>query len=302
MQSILDSAKQKVSQDIQGLVGEYIPAITEEVLQAAIAAGVTNSLADLKKWAQNFTIGKDILSNKVVGNVRSNKVVPANTIIRQKGFAGQDVATLHDIKLESNWTQDKVDIVLTLPGDEKINASVKNVHLNSNTWIHILSGTSLLKMLVDYPEFANHYLNITADLGRGRRGPDQRPSANLIKNAHDAIRLTIGLHSLVGGMWADRGGGNIGKTDTAELFVVNNANIGKYQVYFISDMMKALYQDIDLLKIQDFGRVGWTNIYKEDFQNGDTPNYKNAYARIAMILMQLHKQHLEVSISSKILS
>jgi hypothetical protein len=43
--------------------------------------------------------------------------------------------------------------------------SVKNYFEGANV-IHLLKGTSLIKYLQLYPEFGNHYLNITANKGR----------------------------------------------------------------------------------------------------------------------------------------
>ena len=40
-----------------------------------------------------------------------------------------------------------------------------------NNVIHLLKGTSVIKYLQLYPEFGNHYLNITANIGRDDPAP-----------------------------------------------------------------------------------------------------------------------------------
>ena len=109
--------------------------------------------------------------------------------------------------------------------------------------INIFSGTSSLNFLQDYPIFANHYLNITANLGR--LAFDQAPSG-LIKQAHEEMKMTIALHALTGNVWGQSAGGAIGKTAQAEILVVNDTSnkYGQFKVYFMSDILNTISKNL----------------------------------------------------------
>jgi hypothetical protein len=88
-------------------------------------------------------------------------------------------------------TDDKVDVNFDF-NDELFKISAKNYKDPLKSGIHIVSGTSLLAMLLDADssvDFVNHYLNITSS---------NPGDSGLIESAHRAVKLTILLKALTG--------------------------------------------------------------------------------------------------------
>lgn len=93
------------------------------------------------------------------------------------------------------------------------------------------------------------------------------------------MKLTIALHALVGGDWAKASGSNTFSTNPmAEIFIVNRR--GHFEVYFMSDILENVANDLNLVDIKGFNSVHrWENEYV-----GSTPMIKAGYRRIANLL------------------
>jgi hypothetical protein len=102
-------------------------------------------------------------------------------------------AKIDGVDVKTSFTQDKVDIMVSVADDKLMNASVKNVNLFSGENIHVHSGRSILEMMQDYPKFSNHYLNLTIHDPFMNNIP-----RDLIDKAHKTLKLTIALHALTG--------------------------------------------------------------------------------------------------------
>lgn len=292
----LDMTKQTTDTGIQGTLGEYIPAVSQYVLEQLGKKTLDELLSEFESNDGRSQI-IDVVKGKAIGNEKSthiayNKnVVTSNTT--QSGSLIQ--AQIGDVPLRVNATQDKVDVVLDLPGGKTINASMKNVNLNNGS-IGILKGSSSLNLLQDYPDFANYYLNVSAN--EGRENWAVAPQSELQK-AHEAAKLTIGLHALAGGVWGIQSDGSVSRSKTAEILVVNNvgSSRGYFKVYFISDILKRVEEQTELLKIE-----GWDNprIYNNAWvggQTGSNKTFKSAWDRTMKVLAQLHTEKINVSIS-----
>lgn len=287
LQDLIDDTKKMTIQQINGLLGEYIPVLTQAVLSNVAEKGLEDTLA-------NMSFSQELLI-PVFGGQRSHKGLVSTNVITQKAVRGSSnlslEATLSDIKTKVGTTFDKVDIQLQVPDQSTpINASVKNIK-NKKSRISILDGTSSLEILQSYPEFANHYLNITA------LHPDGSAGKYLLQGAHDVMKLTIALHALAGGNWGKESGSDIFKQNAmAEILVVNQQ--GKFKVYFMSDIIKKVASNLDFIDIAKFNAVHrWDNDYI-----GTTPSVKAAYRRITNVLIQLHTQKLKVSLKPSVLS
>lgn len=296
LKEALDMTKQTTDIGIQGALGEYIPAVSQFVLEQLGKKSLDELLSEFESNDGKSQI-IDIVKGKVIGNEKSthiayNKnVVTSNTT--QTGSLIQ--AQIGDVPLRVNATQDKVDVVLDLPGGKTINASMKNVNLNNGS-IGILKGSSSLNLLQDYPDFANYYLNVSAN--EGRENWAVAPLSELQK-AHEAAKLTIGLHALAGGVWGIQEDGSISRSKTAEILVVNNVGSSKgyFKVYFISDILKRVEEQTELLKIE-----GWDSprVYNNSWvggQTGSNKTFKSAWDRTMKVLVQLHTEKINVSIS-----
>lgn len=284
LQELIDDTKQMTIQQINGLLGEYIPVLTQAVLSNVASKGLEETL-------ENLSFSQELLI-PVWGGQKSHKgLVSSNVITKRKNISDLSVeTTILDIPIKVGNTFDKIDIQLQVPDSTPINASVKNIRNRSK--IEILDGRSSLEFLQSYPEFANHYLNITA---MHPYDPD-----TYVQQAHDTMKLTIALHALAGGSWAKAGNGNVFATNPmAEIFILNRH--GHFEVYFMSDILENVANNLDLIDIQGFRNFNSVHRWENEYV-GQTPMIKAAYRRIANLLAQLHTQQLKVSIKTAALT
>lgn len=296
VQNLIDMTKNITNQELQGAIGEIVPAVSQwawEAFQNKTTDEILNLLDGLN---QDFVV--DAISGQIKGQQTSTKIALSSKVLGTRKFQTGVQAQIGDTKLNTSATEDKVDIQLNLPNNSKINASVKNVDLGTGFNISILKGANLITYIQDYPVFANHYLNVTANI---HRSWDRAPK-NIIHQAHEALKMTIALHALTGNLWAQKKDGAVFKTGTAEIFIVNDVSQAKghFKVYFMSDLMKALANNINYLTIKDFNEN--KSYYSNKWVGTQQHNMKFAWARVANILAQMRVQKLLVSISPEILN
>lgn len=182
-------------------------------------------------------------------------------------------------------TQDKLDVALSFDG-EMYNITAKNYANITKRDIHIVSGTSLLAMILDDDvDFINHYLNITTS-HPGLTGPN-------LTLAHEVMKLTILLKSLTGiGTSADN--------NTADILVVNDRASKHIYVrsigYLVTKISFRLDKIDNYMKIHGLGKKGSLNI-KNDFVGAKgIPSEADAKTRITKLLAQLHNTKISVSV------
>lgn len=291
IRELLDMSKQTTNTSLQGALGEFVPVASQYVYKMMLEKGLNECLDELNS---NTSYHIDIIKGKITGDIRSQKVLDSSKVLTKRGHTGI-TTTINDIEVSAGTTQDKVDIIADIPNNQTINASVKNYNLSGKYGNHIgiLSGTSSLKYLQEYPHFTNHYLNITANDGRD----DPAPSS-LVQQAHNIAKMTLVLHALTGAVWGKQSNGSYGKSAQAEILIVNdNSTNGHFKVYFMSDILKNIIKNIDLATVKGFNS-NYTNNWVESYKG--EKGHKNrqcAYKRAANVLAQLHQQKLEVSIS-----
>ena len=151
---------------------------------------------------------------------------------------------------------------------------------NPSTDIHLLSGRSVLALVQEYENFVNHYLNISAE------HDDSEPPGGLLNAASVAMKLTVLLKALVGGVAGRTKNGQIGMSQQADLFIINDNSVGRFRVYLIDDILNAVQRNIDLLKTGVLDKTSkLSNSYvgsRSDMNMGD------ARIRISNLLAQLH--------------
>lgn len=309
LQQLIDDTKQVTAAQVNGIIAEYVPVITQAVMGNFTQSKVEDVLKKLT-FSRSTTI--DLTSNRVTANQRSHKEV-VSTFVRSKVGRSQanmsKEAEFNNAKVKIGSTYDKVDVQLEISDNELINASVKNISAGAKN-VTILSGRSSLQFLQHYPEFANHYLNITAQhcnrkKSNGENVYDVDPPANHLQAAHDMMRLTIALHALIGQTYGKKSGNtSFGITDAAEIMVVNERSKngkGHFKVIFMSDILDKINKDIDLVSIQNFNELyRWPNEWVDN--EAGTFSFKTAYARIYNMLGNLHAQQLKVTIKKSALS
>lgn len=285
--------KNAYAQQLLGYLGEYIPAITQSVLNSYAAGKTQELMADFDRTVR--VIGGHKFATK--------KILDANKFLGGTAYlTGNDEMSIGNITTKTNYTQDKVDLMLDIPGsDKKIAASVKNYNFNlAKRGIHLHSGSSLLKMLQDYPIFTNHYANITV---AHPAKDDDKPSSIDVAEAHRLMRLTIAAHALAGGLLGKRkDNGAIEHSQKAEILLVNdNSSKRGFRVYFVSDLINKIIQNIDLITIDGYNNPTWDNKWVSNGMTGRMGKSVEAGFRRSMnVIAQMHKMKINVSIDPKV--
>lgn len=294
LQKLMDLTRQVTNTAIEGYMGEYIPAITSEIYRRMESEGIEECLSYLEGEHTTFI---ELIKGQVVGGKTSRKATSKSNFIENttnKSKYSTDTR-LGKTDSHSGYTADKVDVHFELPSGV-INASMKNVNLSNQKKINILSGSSTANFTQDYALFTNHYLNVTANIGR----PD-RPNSNVLMLAHNTFKLTLALHALMGGVIVqEKGASGLSRSESADVFIVNNnAQRGQFKVYFISDIIQKVADDLTLLNIENFkDPTQYENIWLGSEQN----DISAGFARVGKILSQLHTQQLKMSISTSALT
>lgn len=139
-------------------------------------------------------------------------------------------------------TQDKVDSVVTING-LKIPASVKNYNFAAQGYktgtVTLLKGASPLFYVQDEWDFVENFLNVYSEHGNKNNAIlNQCNTAR--KVGIDALRAIILAKALRGGVLTLNSNGELGRSKTAELFIINDSSVGKYRVYDTNDMLNSL--------------------------------------------------------------
>ncbi len=284
LNELIEMTKIQTASQIQGLMGEYIPAITQYVLENKIQVTTEDLLKSF------------LVADKLIGSNGSIQRLDTTAFIGGlKAQRNNEVFSFGndgEVKARTHATQDKVDVILDVPGNpgEKISASIKNYNLNKTNSITLQKGSRPLTYFIqDYPLFANHYLNITAAHEEG-----EQPAGNEVTRAHNLMKLTIATHALAGAMRT-----TTGRQATAELLIINDNSKGRYKVYYIDDLVRKLSNYISHIDIEGYDNPVWNNDFIKDSSN----NMKSAYARVSKMLAELHRTNItKVSMSTNILN
>lgn len=177
--------------------------------------------------------------------------------------------------------------------------SVKNYNLakNSSGKIHFLSGTSLIATLQEYPDFLNHYMNITAD------HPGRYSNTMLYTSAKNTLKLLLATKALEGGSISQGGAGK-----KADILIINNSGNttssaqGQYLVADINTIANNLARSLSILQHVSLGKpLDSSSFALDNVWQGENkvPYYGYAMARIRKIIQQMHSTKFDVQISVK---
>ena len=318
LQDLIDDSKKITMAQVDGMIAEYVPVITQAVMANFTKDKIEDVIGTLNelKASDEITVqlfGKNGSGGRVKATDRTHKEVVSTKVRSKVSRRESNMSTeaqFDNATVKIGSTYDKVDVQLEIPNAQFINASVKNLSPGAKN-IAVLTGRSSLQFLQDYPLFANHYLNVTAQHGgkrevdNGKTIIDSKPQANTVQMAHDTMRLTIALHALIGDTWGKGSSSNVfTKTSAAEIMVVNEqskSGKGHFKVVFMSDIVKKIANNLDLVNIENFNEVHyWPNDWVSNKHN--RPSFTTAYARIYNMLGNLHAQQLRVTIKKNALS
>lgn len=319
---LINDVQQKTQAYWAGQVGEIDPLIVQEMIklkafittQEQVNEIVQDIISKASKYGQEgFSSSKGVIraslfanfSNQLKDVKKQGKKIIANDLY---------VAGLGKAKHEISYTQDKVDIRLSFSDPEDNYMSVKNYNLEKANTIKLLSGANIIYYLQEYPEFINHYLNITAqhfspDKEKRKRKNDTIYANNLapindVQMAHATMILSVALKAIAGGVLTQSQQGSIGLSQEAPIFLVNDSSSGGYRVYFVDDLIEQINENISLIKLVGFDiNKRWKTSFIQETKNknGSTNNYSNAYKRILELLLHLQNQKLNMSISKDVL-
>ena len=165
----------------------------------------------------------------------------------------------------------------------------------------LLNGRSLLGLVQEYPHFVNHFLNIVPERTGSNEAEGSRPDEALVKKAKEAMKLTILLKALVGGVYGIGRSGEVGKSASADFFVVNDSSAQnpKFRVFQMGTIVNNVKKDINnLLVTGDYD----TYTFKNQWTGDEKLSGVSANKRIANLLMQMHQIGLSVSINKAVLN
>ena len=277
------------------LHGEYAEAVivaTNYLANAKALQGAGDILSGLSDALRKGVKGHDssakgLLSANFDSDFVDLKQVVANTVYDSKKTVDSE-GNIFSTRI----TPDKVDIEITI-GNMKVPASVKNYNMgNPTTDIHLLSGRSVLALVQEYGDFVNHYLNVAAE------HEDREPSKDLLDSASEAMKLTIFLKALAGGVAGRTKAGAIGSSQEADLFIINDNSTGRFRVYLIDEILDAVQRRVNLLKTGTLDSVN--KLSNEYVGSLNDLNMRDAKVRISNLLAQLHQMELQVSIKKEV--
>ena len=234
---------------------------------------------------------------KFIGGLKGKDRIFANSNYSYSNEAGTLVGTT---------TQMKTDVVVTLKNSNKqLRISVKNTNLSgfSSGKISLLSGTSVLQLLHEHEEFLNHYLNIVPQRSNFTYEDHTFAPGSARTDLHNAMRAIILIGALTGGYRISEQN----KVKGANILMVLDNSIGVVEYYdlnhFIQKINTNIYKINSLvpnLKTGDFDNIDAIQNQWRGLSNKSS--YRSpalANTRIIGMLQDLHKMHLNVSISAK---
>lgn len=233
-----------VAQDI-GKIGEYFGAAAVAIAYAKEDESIDKVLSDLVKNGKGSGSGMTI---EIVGEQKSAKGFysddPSNFVqgVQQSGSEGEYFYHFHP-------TDDKVDFVLTTTDNPSgITFSMKNYADTSS--VTILSG-NIFPILANYNNFIEHYIALLISSGSTNR-------SGQISEMYQAVKFTVGVHGLVGGVKALNDLGAVITTPTASYFIVNNnrrTDDQSLRVYNTKTLGQAIINQANLIELLGGDRI-----------------------------------------------
>lgn len=297
---------------ITGYIGELIPALTMYLLAKKGQAETDELMQMVIDPIMNKQRSKNVeLTTNFSPLFRIDQV----EIDNQKAKWLETHPTLKGIKyfqsdhLQLMETEDLVDITVLSPDDNQpYNMSVKNVNFYSGYNVSIRTGTNILTLVQDYALFLNHFLNVVggdegfqgnyaAIWGQDIANAKTIPSNAEVQAMKEAMKLTIFVRSLVGGIWTEGGQ----KSDIADFFVIrDNSALNGYKIYAVDELYLTVAKNLQKLKVEGFP---WqdANYFRDanEWQGTIAPDWKNASARITNLINSLRVISYHVSIDPK---
>ena len=267
--------KRSIKSFVQGQLGEYYAALAIAAASQVGKMGLQEIEQYLKTSLENKSLGMSGFSSIKQGIGIDNFVV--------QGFTGSGKNLSQDIlasrlmsgkgvKVQS--TQGKVDLQITeeMYDFGNYNISIKNYSPNAGS-LTIQSGENLIfKLTQSYPDFINHYLNITAS------GTPGLVNGGLIQIMNETLKITLVISGLIGDYFST--GGNL-MADTL-IYKKNN----QFEVVFMDEIIQKIINNPSFAIVSSLSNnKRWSAPWSGQVFNY---SYPEAYRRIVGILAQLN--------------
>lgn len=204
-------------------------------------------------------------------------------------------------------TQDKVDAVITMDGEEDLNLSIKNYQSAKFDKVSLHSG-SLIRLIQGRDEFINHYLNIATTRtasGDSRHNEKKREwnrtgGSDLVTKAKDIMKEYTFYKALAGGV---RTTALDQYTLEANYFVFNDSTVGHFVVIPIS-AFPTLFKEkntggIDI-KYNGKPALDLKNSWeKSEKKTSGYNDYAMAFRRMRNLMLSLFSVSTHVSLAIK---
>lgn len=244
------------------------------------------------------------------------KTVGAETEKFSRDASLYNLAAMFNIKasdLSVNITEDaegngnsynKIDVMLYDQSGREVGVSVKNYNLSNNYYIKLVDNTPLTKILLEDPEFAAHYLNITSvheqDLvpEKGKTVKSYKGGktySQYKQQANDALKLSALVPAL---------GGFQGRGKAEYILMNDSSRTGSNSVKIIP--IDAIVAEVAKRDVSHTVSAKVTNAMVQH-KNINALTSKSLWpnkweeagpqARIAKLLSEVHKAKIEISIS-----
>lgn len=301
---ILNSWQTNRSAEAAGVLGENLTAILTTEAGNLAANSSAEAVYNFLNNIQNSVVIGQKTSQKALINI----IPKAEIDKRNSNFKIQTHTKSYNIKdprsgvtatlalVSNHKTQEKIDVILNWPGFRGITASVKNYGRKSSgtTMVSLHSGRSLYQMTQLDSNFASHYLNVMSTHGAWKKG-EKKNLSSYRRSAIEAMKVTVALRSLMGGMLVVNENGRLETMKNVNLFIINDSNTGKFQVKTIDYIINNIINNIDLFQL----KPNLDNVRYDNRWVGSKGRYDagNAAQRLSNVLSQFHAHKIKASIS-----
>lgn len=304
LNSLMKEFKQKTASYVTGEIGEMWAAASANLYKQITEQGFADVEAALQFIGNNSMSG-------LTGKDRETHFIDSKKNLSSLSYGVNSKGeTITFSGAQGNAKQGKVDFKLTLPDSQKTtyDLSIKN-YSDKAEHFTIHSGSSIIFLLQQYGDLLDYFINTVPRNGMPTKG---NPWKNKIKDGPSSdfgdvekiLKVSLLAQGLMGSYTTGQGTTTENVADTFVIF-----KNGKYNVYFISDIIQKIVNNIDNLEsygvitnIDNSSGLSFANlenvwISKQDENGNEIPDRSYGLQRTAALLVRLHEIKLEMSIT-----
>lgn len=294
LNKLMLSFKQEASSYITGEIGEMWAAASAN-LYALVTQEAFNDVNSVLQFIDQSSM------TGLMGKQTETHYINSKNLSSLKYYQNGDQKINFSGIQGSGAKQGKIDFQLSLPDENNTtyDLSIKNYADTTNKFT-IHSGSSILFLLQSYENLLDYFINIVPreNVPKDNDKTIDSPSVEF-SGMQNLIKISLLAQGLMGAYTTDTG--NI-TNNSADTFVVFKN--GKYNVYFIADIIEKLVENIN--NLNQFGYIN----NSEDNSNLDFSNFRNTWVggqdersraagleRTSALLAQLHQIKMKMTIT-----